>query len=228
MINYVLVLLFFLMAVESVILQRFDLVKDYVSISAINVSVLGFLISILMIILRRLISRKKLHLKIFYKKIVVSAACGIAAFNLLMFSFNTFVNLNITRSEIEQTFLKNIDDFDAVAKYLIKQQGNIQCYNVDGKIEMISYDKDYKETKITVSDEKINEKLDRIFRKLDYKSIQRTDHEVVFLLHEVVEVNGYDEGIAYIESDEIIEGNLVNQSYSKIIDNWYYCFTGYV
>jgi len=230
MYRYAFILFSFFITLETIILLQYRVLKDYFESPVFFMCVAAVIISLITFIVIGAKRNFKLHIKdkAIVIKTMIYTIIGLMAFNVIVLSLNTFVNLNLTKGEIESTFRKNADTFKIAAEYLEKEPGNIRCYIADNQIKIVQFDSKYKETPIYIKDKAVMDSLEVIFKKLHYKEVSKRGNEINFLLHPVKEKNGYDDGIAYY-SGEIKEGiGLRNQGYSKIFGNWYYFITGYV
>jgi len=230
MYRYALLLFSFFISLETVILLQYRVLKNYFESPVFFICFAAVIIALITLVVIWQKVNFKLHIKdkAIVIKTMIYTIIGLSAFNVIVLSLNTFVNLNLTKGEIESTFRKNSDTFKIAAEYLEHEPGNIRCYIADNQIKIVQIDSKYKETPIYLKDKAVIDSLEVIFKKLHYKEVSKRGNEINFLLHPVKAKNGYDDGIAYY-SGEIKKGTrLRNQSYSKIFGNWYYFSTGYV
>ena len=222
MYRYIVTLVLFSILIEEILLSF--TIKDYYSEQIFILGAVLFLISLMYSIS----SNCKRTFKGNYLKVTVLLFACLLAFNVGMIFLNDYANLGFTENQITKTYIKNHEEFDIVVNYLEKKDDdNFYCiYQEDKAIVMYQQDKDYNRVQLKINDSTVNDSLIYIFNKLGYKEVSKLGKEINFLLHPVQKENGYDDGIAYYKGKIITDG-MRNQSYKKIVDNWYYFFTGY-
>lgn len=228
MYRIVFIIFFFISALETFILH--NSLKEYFAAPLFLLCVTGFIVSIITSLV--IYAKRKIVLNTKGKRSVartiIYTVISLIAYNVIIFSLNNLINLNLTEAEIVSTFKENIKSFEIVAEYLEKQPENIECYVENSKVKVVQIDKEYKEKPIYITDRDVMKNLEFILKKLHYKRVDKMQNEINFLLHPVKKENGYDDGIAYYDREVKEDTYLKNQSYSKIFGNWYYFFTGYV
>ncbi|MCX8130894.1 MAG: hypothetical protein N3I35_12430 [Clostridia bacterium] len=229
MYKYILAVLSFILSVESVILLNLIGIKDYIAETLLLIALPGFLVSVAIIFIHSLVIKKlsKKRTDFDFERIIIFSTWGLLFSNVIIFSLNTFLNLNITQDEIKKTFKNNISDFKIVAEYFTNQPGDIVCYVENEQIKTVLSDENHVEKVLLIENKLVKGKLERIFNKLNYQKISKMENQVDFLLHPVDKAYGYDEGVAYIKNDKGENFQNRNHGYYHIIDSWYYFFFGY-
>ena len=224
MVMFILSVAFLLISIESVVLWQTGILKDYIGGFSFLIGIGGFIASLTAALISKMIRHGRSPQKVSNKTVSVYMLCGLISVNVLLFSLNNFMNLNITGEEIKATFLENTDDFSKVAEYLTGKAGDLICYIKEGQV--VISDK-YSNMPLVIEDSEIAKNIESIFKTHGFDEIVKNDREINFILHQVEKVNGYDNGIAYVRDYNGGSG-LANQSYEWITGNWYYFFTGYV